>query len=202
MERARSLLKKGSRDDAGRLWQAAHDMAQTFPQVDPRRAASLDALGTLAASGGDRKRASDIYTDALEAWSAAQDWVATMATAQAARSSTFHLRLETKYPGAYPEITRARHLKICHAGRAGAQANLAELSGDIGAMRDTMAARREAFGRRESGAAAIAAALGEAVHERIMDRWAERPPARHDDERRLYAAALLAPVLALSGDGP
>jgi hypothetical protein len=202
MERARMLFKTEALDEAGRLWRAASDIAQTFSDNDPRRAASLDALATHAADSGDRDRARRLYRESLAAWQAAGDWVEVMGTAQAARSSMFHLRLESKYPGAYPRITRARHVKTCAAGRAAAEANLAALTDDREAMRRAMAARRDAFGKREAGAAAMAAALGEIVEARVMDRWAERPPKRFDDERRLYAAALLAPILAATLDGP
>ena len=119
-----------------------------------------------------------------------------MGTAQAARSSMLHLRLESAYPGAYPEITRARHYKSAAAGRAGCAANLALLRGDQDGLREAMTARRDAFGMRESSAAAMAARLGEPVDADVLDRWTARRPQRFDDERRLYAAALLAPVLA------
>lgn len=196
MVRARTLFATGNDNDAGRLWRAARDMTDAFAPDDPRRAASLDALGTLAAAKHDRDGAAQFYGNALEAWQAADDWVAVMGTAQAARSSMFHLRLESKHPGAYPEITRARHRKTAAAGRAGCAANLAMLRTDQNGLRQAMTARRDAFGMREAGAAAMAAALGEPVDADVLDRWTARPPQRFDDERRLYAAALLAPVLA------
>ena len=202
MDGARIRLIAGEKDDAGQLWRAADDIASTFADNDPRRAASLDAVGALAVYNGNSERAEQLYRKALAAWQAADGWVEVMGTAQSARSSTFHLRLELKYPGAYPEITRARHFKTCAAGRAGTLANLATLADDRKAMQRAMAARRDAFGKRESGAAAMAEVLGETVEARVMDRWAERPPQRYDDERRLYAAALLAPVLAAAEARP
>ena len=175
-------------------------MTDLFAPNDPRRAASLDALGTLAAAQDDRDGAVAFYGKAHHAWQTANDWVGVMGTAQAARSSMFHLRLESKHPGAYPEITRARHHKTAAAGRAGCAANLAMLRDDQDGLSDAMIARRDAFGLRESGAAAMAAALGEPVDADALDRWTARPPQRFDDERRLYAAALLAPVLATTDD--
>jgi hypothetical protein len=117
-----------------------------------------------------------------------------MDIAQAARSSMFHLRLESKHSGAYPQISRARHARTLAAGAAGTKANLAFLMTDPDALDGAMMLRRAAFGRREAGAAAMAGVLGQIVEERIIDRWSERPPQRFDDERRLYAAALLAPI--------
>ncbi len=202
MVRARTLFANGDHDDAGRLWRAANDMTEAFAPNDPRRAASLDALGTLAAADDNRDGAAQFYDKALEAWHAAGDWVAVMGTAQAARSSMFHLRLESRHPGAYPEITRARNYKTAAAGRAGCAANLAILNADQEGLRQAMTARRDAFGLRESGAAAMASKLGEPVDADVLDRWTARPPQRFDDERRLYAAALLAPVLATTDIRP
>lgn len=199
MQEARRRMSDGAPDDAGRLWQAANEAAGTFAENDPRRAASLDALATHALARGEAGRAADLYQDALSAWHKADDWIATMGVGQSARSSMFHLRLETKYAGAYPEITRRRYAKICAAGRAGTAANLAAMTGSDDGLRDAMAHRCEAFGGRESGAAAMAALLGECARDDVMNRWQERPPQRYDDERRLYAAALLAPVLINSG---
>jgi hypothetical protein len=202
MERARTLFDEDALNDAGVLWREADAMAKTFEANDPRRAASRHALGALAAAAGDRKRAYTLYGEALDAWQNGLVWVATMDTQQAARSSMFHLRLESKHKGAYPEITRARHTKTCAAGRAASEAALAVLDRDNERLAGAMAARRAAFGRRESGAAAMAHTLGETIEERIMDRWAERPAKRFDDERRLYAAALLAPLNLLPQDAP
>ncbi len=202
MVRARALLNTGALDDAGRLWCAACDMTEVFAPNDPRRAASFDALGSLAAANSDRDGALQFFDKARHAWQAAEDWVAVMGAAQAARSSMFHLRLESKHPGAYPAITRTRHLKTAAAGRAGCAANMALLCDDHGGLREAMAARRDAFGMREAGAAAMASALGEPVDADVIDRWVARPPQRHDDERRLYAAALLAPVLATTDNRP
>ena len=201
MEHARALYREGAPKDADPLWQAAHDIAQSFADNDPRRAASLDALGTLAAANGDRELGEELYNQALATWSAAHEWVFKMNLAQAARSSTFHQRLESKHPGAYPDMTRMRHAKTCAAGRANAEANLAFVTGVSGSMRDAWDMRRGAFGRRESVAAAMAATLGEMTEGRIIDRWAERPPVGYDDERRLYAAALLAPRLVPPDEG-
>jgi hypothetical protein len=202
MELALALFRDGKLDEAGGLWQAAHDIARTFVDNDPRRAASLDALGTLAAARGDRTCCEQLYREALDAWEAAQTWVDRMQVAQAARSSMFHLRLESKHRGAYAEVTRARHVKTRLAGEAGTTAKLAVLANDPDAMGIALERRRDAFGRRETGAAAMAAAIGQTVDERMIDRWSERPPVRYDDERRLYAAALLAPTVLPAPDKP
>lgn len=188
MATARRAWQQHDRNHALALWKSAHKLTAKFHEDDPRRAASLD---TLATCDGAWSR----LQEALESWERAVRWVETMGTAQSARSSLFHLRLESKYPGAYPEIVRHRHRKTLAAGRAGTLARCAALAGDRQAMREAMNLRRDAFGHRESEAAAMAAWLGEPVGERLVERFAERPPPRLDDEARLYGAALLAPVL-------
>jgi len=178
------------------LWAEAARAAEGFAPCDPRRAASLDALATLAQRQGRDDAAGPLRQQALTSWDAAEAWVAAMGVVEGARSSTFHVRLASRHPGAYPEIVRLRHRRTLAAGRAGTVANDAASAGDMAALETALAARREAFGPREAGAAAIAARLGRPVAERIVDRFAERPPRHDDDERRLYGAALLAPVLA------
>lgn len=177
------------------LWDDAARAAECFAAGDPRRAASLDALATLAHRHGREREARDLRHRALDRWQEAEAWVDAMAVVDGARSSTFHVRLAGRHPGAYPEIVRLRHRRTLAAGRAGTEANRAALDDDRAALEAALAARSDAFGPRESGAAAIALRLGHPVTLRIVDRFAERPPARDDDERRLYAAALLAPVL-------
>ena len=178
------------------LWHEADEAAQGFAAGDPRRAASLDALASRALRDGRENEARDVWRRALQAWSEAEAWVESMAVVEGARSSTFHVRLAGRHPGAYPEIVRLRHRRTLAAGRAGTAANLAARDGDREALEAALVARSAAFGARESGAAAIAALLGRPLRERVVDRFAERPPVRDDDERRLYSAALLAPVLA------
>ncbi len=188
MVAARAAWREGERNHAMDLWRAAHRLTLKFHENDPRRAASLD---TLANCEGAWVR----LQEALEAWERAESWVDGMGTAQSARSSLFHLRLESKYPSAYPEIVRQRHRKTLTAGRAGTLAHCAALAGDREAVRKAMILRRDAFGHRESEAAAMADWLDEPITERLVDRFVEVPPRRTDDEARLNAAALLFPTL-------
>jgi hypothetical protein len=188
MVKARAAWQGGDHEHAADLWQACHRLTLRFHDDDPRRAASLDTLARCDGAWAHLQ-------EALEAWDRAQGWVDGMGTAQSARSSLFHLRLESKYPGAYPEIVRQRHRKTLMAGRAATLARCAALAGDEEAMREAMTLRRDTFGHREREAAAMAAWLGEPVTERQVDRFIEVPPRRANDEARLYAAALLFPIL-------
>jgi hypothetical protein len=71
---------------------------------DPRRATSL-AHRALAAEAVELDEA---LGESLAAWDASLGWAEGMAMPPRARSSLFHLRLETKHPGAYAEAERAR----------------------------------------------------------------------------------------------
>ena len=166
-------------------------MASGFAPDDPRRAATLHARALMIA-GPDGIEAG--LAAALEAWQAAGPWVERMAPGARARSSLFHMRLESKHRGVYPGMARQRCRRMLHAGMALVEAERAARRGDRRAMEAAMACRRDAFGHRESAAAAMARWLGEPVRSRVIDRFAEHPPMMRDDEARLYAAALLVPL--------
>ncbi len=166
-------------------------MAAGFEPDDPRRAATSHALA-LMAPGPEGAEAG--LTAALEAWRSAGPWVERMSLGVRARSSLFHMRLESKHRGVYPDIARQRCRRMLHAGMALIEAERAACCGDRHAMEAAMACRRDAFGHRESAAAAMAHWLGEPVRGREIDRFAEHPPMVRDDEARLYAAALLVPL--------
>ncbi len=165
-------------------------LASGFEPDDPRRAATSHALA-LMSPGPEGVEAG--LEAALEAWQAAGPWVERMALGVRARSSLFHMRLESKHRGVYPDIARQRCRKMLRAGMALVEAERAARRGDRQAMEAALACRRDAFGHRESAAAAMAHWLGELVRGREIDRFAEHPPVVRDDEARLYAAALLVP---------
>ena len=166
-------------------------MAASFEPDDPRRAATAHARALMMAEPGGIEAG---LAAALEAWQAAGPWVERMAPGVRARSSLFHLRLESKHRGVYPGIARQRCRKMLLAGKALVEAELAARRGDRHAMEAALACRRDAFGHRESAAAAMAHWLEEPVRGREIDRFAEHPPTMRDDEARLYAAALLVPL--------
>ncbi|MDG2482515.1 MAG: hypothetical protein P8Q36_16855 [Alphaproteobacteria bacterium] len=199
MVAARTAWCAGDTTQCEILWQAASQMAEGLVPDDPRRGASLHTISLLCS---DIARRLALLEDAINAWLSAEHWIETMGTAQSARSSMFHLRLEKKHPDAYPEIVRQRHRKTLAAGRSAAMAQHAALARDRAAMAGAMVLRRDAFGHRETEAAAMATWLGEPIGERLVNRFEERPPPQQNDEARLYAAALLVPLdLTQSGAG-
>lgn len=166
-------------------------MAASFAPDDPRQAATAHARALMIAGPGGIEAG---LAAALEAWQVAGPWVERMAPGVRARNSLFHMRLESKHRGVYPDIARQRCRKMLRAGMALVEAERAARRDDRHAMEAALACRRDAFGHRESAAAAMAHWLGEPVRGREIDRFAEHPPAGRDDEARLYAAALLVPL--------
>lgn len=191
MAGARAAWLDDDRAHAAACCSEADVMASGFEPDDPRRAATAHARALMIPGPGGIEAG---LITALEAWQAAGPWVERMAPGVRARSSLFHMRLESKHRGVYPGIARQRCRRMLRAGMALVEAERAARRGDRHAMEIAMACRRDAFGHRESAAAAMAHWLGEPVRGREIDRFAEHPPTMRDDEARLYAAALLVPL--------
>ncbi len=191
MAGARTAWLDDDPDHAAACCREAGVLAVDFEPDDPRRAATAHARALMLPEPGGIEAGLD---RALEAWQAAGAWVERMTPGMRARSSLFHMRLESKHRGAYPDMARRRCRKMLDAGMAVVEAERAARRGDRRAMEAAMACRRDAFGHRESAAAAMARWLGEPVRDREIDRFAENPPHGRDDEARLYAAALLVPL--------
>jgi tetratricopeptide (TPR) repeat protein len=119
--------------DGGRLaaaaegWESAHRVAQEFDEYDPRLAGSLNNLAIAFRIKKDFEQAARCYRNALENWGSASHWIDRMRLTQRARSSLFHLRLESKHRNKYDNIARRNYQKLLSAGHAGTLNNLAEL---------------------------------------------------------------------------
>ena len=99
-------------------WAKALRAARTrFEADDPRIATSLTnralSLRLQAEAAADR-----LFADALGIWDAAPAWLARQRFASRARSSIFHLRLETKHAGAYDANLRRRAAALLGEARA------------------------------------------------------------------------------------
>jgi tetratricopeptide (TPR) repeat protein len=112
---------------AAEKWQNAYRIAQGFDECDPRLAGSLNNMGIAFRINKDFEQAVRCYRNALENWESAADWVDRMKLGQRARSTLFHLRLESKHRKKYDNVTRRNYQKLLSAGQAATLNNLAEL---------------------------------------------------------------------------
>jgi hypothetical protein len=115
-EAAAEALEAGDWDAAAALWAAGLELARTaFEACDPRLATSLaNHAVALRRAGAD---AAPLFDEALAVWARSGPWVLALAPERRARSSTYHLRLQTRYPGGYDRHARARHAALAEEGR-------------------------------------------------------------------------------------
>ncbi len=109
----------GRHDEAAALWAEGLRLARaTFAGNDPRLAASLANQAQSLRRAGRNEAARALFEEALLAWDASAPWLAALAPERRARSSTFHLRLESKHPGGYAHHSRERYQALAAEGRA------------------------------------------------------------------------------------
>lgn len=89
---------------------------QHFEPGDPRLASSL-ASHALVLSEQSDPLSNKLFTEALGHWDQVKNWLKRQPTPRLARSSMFHLRLETKHPGDYPDLTYQRCAALAQEGR-------------------------------------------------------------------------------------
>ena len=117
-----AAFQAGRVEEAYAAWRSAAAIARAFDAADPRRAASRTHLALCHAASGEVTKARRAFRRALQAWEAAETWVARMSVGQRARSSGFHLRLEQKHRPSYDALARAECARLLGAGRAAALA--------------------------------------------------------------------------------
>ena len=155
-----AAFRAGRIEEAYAAWRSAAAIARAFDADDPRRAASRTHLALCHAAQGDAASARRAFRRALQAWSAAETWVARMALPQRARSSGFHLRLEAKHRRSYDALARVEFAKLLGAGRAAALAGGAHLARDPAAvLEEARELRLAGLGRRDCDQAPICRAL-------------------------------------------
>ena len=219
-----AAFQEGRIDAAYAAWRAAAAGTRAFDACDPRRAANRTHLALChAAAGeaaGDRARARKAFRRALRSWDAAEAWVARMALPRRARSSSFHLRLESKHRGGYDALARAEFARLLGAGRAAALAGGAHLARDGAArLEEAQALRTAGLSWRDADQTSIWRALAalrqeagedvaahdarnkaEAIERDPVNFGPERLSAAPDgaamsDLRRLESAVYLTPVV-------
>lgn len=229
LERGRAAFDGGQDAAAEGFWNAALDLSDRFEAADPRRAASLVAAAAVRRARDAGAEAEELLRQARESWKGSVAWAARLRPALRARSSTFHLRLETRHRASYERLAREACVRKLGAGLGTALNNLAELL-DHGGRRaeaealysEALRARAAALGSHEAGVAVILAnlaglfeATGHREEARIfhararaietegpragLARWLSERPGTLSDERRLEAALWLPPLLRRTG---
>jgi len=126
-EAAASEFDGGRFAAAAEGWISAQSVAQEFDEHDPRLAGSLNNLAIAFRIKKDFEQAERCYRNALKNWESSSQWIDRMRLTQRARSSLFHLRLESKHRKKYDNMARRKYQRMLSAGHAGTLNNLAEL---------------------------------------------------------------------------
>jgi hypothetical protein len=131
---------------AAASWAAALRAARAgFEADDPRLTTSLANRALALRLQGDGA-AERLLREALEIWDAAPAWLARQRFAPRARSSVFHLRLETKHAGVYDANLRRRAEALLDEARGATAAIAAGAPGrgpDCSAFQAFRSARRD-----------------------------------------------------------
>ena len=115
---ALTALAEGRAAEAAEPWAGALRLARTdFAPNDLRLATSIANQGAAAALRGEADFADSLFQEAEMVWDLARTWIDELKPTQRARSSTFHLRLESKHPGGYLEFERERRRVLDKEGR-------------------------------------------------------------------------------------
>ena len=117
---AAAECRRGGDDaEASELWRGALELAREhLPPGDLRVAASVANLAVVERRAGNVRAAKETIQEALALWDAGDEWVESLEPTALARSSTFHLRLQAKHPGAWDRFPRERFRTLALEGRA------------------------------------------------------------------------------------
>jgi len=136
-EQGNTCFEQGNLAGAARNWRRASWISFFRMSLrDPRRATSLANLALLDRQAGREARARKRYAKALSLWSCAPDYIGSMTVARRARSSLFHLRMETLHWDTYQDNLHTRY-----------RAFAAETAGALDAMSRGEPATCRLFGR-------------------------------------------------------
>ena len=124
-ETAAASVLAGDLADAAELWLGALEVAEEHLAADdPRLGTSLANAARAHTVMGEASIAARLRERAGQVWAGCDAWVDRLAPERRARSSLFHLRLESKHRGGYEHHSRERH----HALVAETRAHLATLA--------------------------------------------------------------------------
>ncbi|GAB5469929.1 MAG: hypothetical protein Kilf2KO_29590 [Rhodospirillales bacterium] len=98
--------------------EAARIAPEALPDGDARQATNLANLALAESLDGQAEIAAALLRDAKTLWQAAEPWVAGLAKERRARSSLYHHRLQSRYPGGYDHWSQARYRELFDQGTA------------------------------------------------------------------------------------
>lgn len=118
-EAAAECARANDDSEASELWRGALELAREhLPSGDLRVATSVANLAVAERRAGDVPAAQRTIEEALALWDAGDGWVESLEPGTFARSSTFHLRLQTRHPGGYDRLPRERFRVLALEGRS------------------------------------------------------------------------------------
>ena len=118
-ETAAESERAGDCAEASELWRGALELAREhLPAGDLRVATSVANVAVAERRTGDAVAARCMLDEALALWDAGEQWIESLKPAAMARSSTFHLRLQSRHRGGYDRFPRERYRTLAREGRA------------------------------------------------------------------------------------
>ncbi len=132
-EAAAAHAKQGQLEAAAPLWAKALFLARSeFSKHDPRLATSLANHAYALRSRGENNSAEILFREALVVWDSTASWIWGLRIEHGARSSLFHLRMETRHRKTYEATARKRLHRFADEGRTA----IATLAGGESGVRD------------------------------------------------------------------
>ena len=117
-EAAAECALAGTHAEAADLWRGALELAREhLTSGDLRVATSVANVALAERKAGNATASTRMLDEALALWDVGESWIESLEPATMARSSTFHLRLQAKHPGAYDRFPRERYRTLAREGR-------------------------------------------------------------------------------------
>ncbi len=149
-EKANEAFQRGDMEDAQRYWRESHRLAGTeWPPPHPLIAASFCNSACVFRIGENYEDGIRCSMRSIELWETAKVWVREMHIESAARSSTFHLRMQSRHRNAYRRLRLKKYQALLELGRTTAMNNLAEIFYASGRLEEARAFYSRALSERK-----------------------------------------------------
>lgn len=106
--------REAARSESGR---AVFLAREALASDDPRLGTALANRGFLLFAEGE-EAAAELMSEAAAVWGRTGDWIAAMTAPRVARSSLFHMRMETRHRDTYEQRWRIKWLEFAEEARA------------------------------------------------------------------------------------